>query len=126
MMHAMADSAEIRKQLEDCIRACDEGTLTAADLRAAAGLLENSPQRQQLLFLRSEGPTINAGMVGMLLYVDGQRDEGPADPDDWPYQTVAGAIDDGWRVIKFPELALCIDERQTYEVGHEFVLEKWG
>ncbi len=125
MNGAMADFATIRQRLEACLRACDERTLTAADVRAAADLIDAAAPRQQLLFLRAEGPTINSGVVGMLLYKDGTFDEGPADPDDWPYQSVAAAIDDGWRVVKFPELALCIDERQTYEVGLEFVLEKW-
>jgi hypothetical protein len=33
---------------------------------------------------------------------------------------------DGWRIIKFPEMALLLDEKRTYGFGWEFVLEKWG
>ena len=45
--------------------------------------------------------------------------------EDLGVPEVIDAIQDGWRVIKFPELALWADENRTYEVGGEFVLEKW-
>ncbi len=30
----------------------------------------------------------------------------------------------GWRVVKFPELALLLDESRSYALGCEFVLER--
>ena len=33
---------------------------------------------------------------------------------------------DGWRIVKFPELAILLDDRRTYGLGCEFILEKWG
>ena len=45
---------------------------------------------------------------------------------DWPYANVLEAIRDGWRVIKFPELALLMVDSQTVGLGCEFVLEKWS
>ena len=33
---------------------------------------------------------------------------------------------DGWRVVKFPELALMMDESRTYGLGFEFILERSG
>ncbi len=33
-------------------------------------------------------------------------------------------MDDGWRVIKFPEMALLLQEDQTIGLGCEFILEK--
>ena len=48
-------------------------------------------------------------------------------PDAWPYQTPLDAINDGWRVIAFPNtalLALSADDPQG--LGFEFILEKWS
>ena len=59
----------------------------------------------------------------MSLMQDGEISE-PA-PDNWPYETVLDAIRDGWRIIKFPEMALLLDESRTYGLGCEFILEKW-
>ena len=44
----------------------------------------------------------------------------------WRYETVIDAINDGWRVISFPNMALSLDENRTYGLGFEFVLEKWN
>ena len=45
-------------------------------------------------------------------------------PRDWPYKTVLDAVRDGWRIIKFPELALMLDEKRSYGLGCDFVLER--
>lgn len=116
---------EVKQQLENCLRALAEGTLTEAELRSVLTTLDAAPPRQQLLFLRTAGPTVDSGVVGMLLLNHGQLQEGPENPDDWPFHSVIDAIQDGWRVTKFPELSLAIDETRTYEVGCEFILEKW-
>ena len=50
--------------------------------------------------------------------------DGPADPEEWPYRTVVEAIRDGWRVIQFPNLALLLDEKRSYGLGCEFILER--
>lgn len=44
--------------------------------------------------------------------------------DNLPYENVLEAVRDGWRIIKFPELALLVDERRTIGLGCEFVLER--
>ena len=62
----------------------------------------------------------------MALFVEGEQIEPRADPHEWPYQTVADAIKDGWRVVRFPELALLLNETRNYGLGCEFVLEKEG
>ena len=56
--------------------------------------------------------------------VNGEILDPPDNPEDWPYATVSDAIRDGWRVVKFPELALLLDEDKTYGLGCEFILEK--
>lgn len=120
----MNQLANVKQQLENCRRAFIEGTLTEAQICSVLAALDDSLPRQQLLFLRTGGTTIDSDVVGMLRLNHGQLEEGPEAPEEWPYQTVVDAIQDGWRVIKFPELSLAINETRTYEVGCEFVLEK--
>ena len=40
-------------------------------------------------------------------------------------ESIKDALDDGWRIIKFPEMALLMDESRTYGLGSEFIFEKW-
>ncbi|MBN60576.1 MAG: hypothetical protein CME20_04380 [Gemmatimonadetes bacterium] len=110
----------MREQIQGWLDKLRQGTLQAADLQAA---LDQSP-RQQLLYLQAASTGVDSAVLGMALVCDGQVHEGPQDPADWPYQTVLAAINDGWRVVKFPELALLLQEDQTYGLGCEFILEK--
>ena len=48
----------------------------------------------------------------------------PRDPEEWPYKTVLEAVNDGWRIIKFPEMALLVDESRSYGLACEFILER--
>jgi hypothetical protein len=121
----MEEYSKIKAQVDRCLEEFAQGVLTEDSLHGILEAIEKSPPRQQLLFLRVEGWTINSGVIGMLMLDNGEINEGPLHPEDWPYKNVIDAIQDGWRVIKFPELALWIDETRTYEVGGEFVLEKW-
>ena len=121
----MADYGRIRERVEQCLEELAQGRLVEASLQAILAALDETPPRQQLLFLRVSGLTISAEVVGMLILEDGETNEGPSDPEDWPYNSVIDAIQAGWRVIKFPELALWVDETRTHEVGGEFVLERW-
>jgi hypothetical protein len=121
----MDEYSKIKAQVERCLEEFMRGDLTQASLHGILEAMDETPPRQQLLFLRVEGWTIHSGVIGMLMLDNGEINEGPLNPEDWPYKTVIDAIQDGWRVIKFPELALWVDETRTYEVGGEFVLEKW-
>jgi hypothetical protein len=110
----------MREQIQDWLDKLRQSTLQAADLQTA---LDQSP-RQQLLYLQAASTGVDSAVLGMALVCDGQVHEGPQDPADWPYQTVLAAINDGWRVVKFPELALLLQEDQTYGLGCEFILER--
>ena len=59
---------------------------------------------------------------GMSMVVDGQFKEPPLNPDNWPYQNVCEAINDGWRVISFPDLSLLMYEDNPLGLGCEFIL----
>ena len=116
----------VKQQLAGCIEALRRGELTEASLHQVIETIEaNQKKRQDLLYLQAGGTSVGSGVHGMLIVQDGQISEGPADPNDWPYKSVLEAIRDGWRVIKFPELALMLDESRTYGLGCEFIMEKW-
>ncbi len=122
----MANKQEIQRWL-DKLRA---GTLVEADLQQALdrlsdGTLEGgSPQRQRLLYLNTGNTGVDSPVLGMALVENGQILEGPDDTDQWPYNSVLDAMNDGWRVIKFPEMALLLQEDKTFGLGCEFILEK--
>lgn len=110
----------MREQIRDWLDKLRQGTLVEDDLQAAL----DRPPRQHLLYLQAASTGVESEVLGMALVRNGRVHEGPEDPEDWPYKTVLAAIDDGWRVIKFPELALLLQEDKTYGLGCEFILEK--
>ena len=63
-------------------------------------------------------------VIGISIVQDGQLIDLPEEAASWPYQSVAAALQDGWRVIKFPDHSLVLDESRNYALGCEFVLEK--
>ena len=84
-------------------------------------------RRQDLLYLPATSTSPSSQIVAMTRVAGGKIVEPAADPDDWPYQTPLDAINDGWRVIAFPNtalLALSADDPQG--LGFEFILEKWS
>jgi len=103
-----------------------QGRLTEDGLRQALEAQQTSHQRQDLLYLQASSTSVVASVVGMSMICAGEVIEGPAAPEKWPYQTVLAAIRDGWRVIKFPELALLLIGEGTVGLGCEFILEKWS
>jgi hypothetical protein len=79
---------------------------------------------QDLLYLQTETTVPTSEVLGIALYVGGVEVELSSDPREWPYTSVLDAIRQGWRVVKFPELALLLDESRSYALGCEFVLER--
>jgi hypothetical protein len=116
----------VKQLLEQCIDDLKRGDLTEEKLRtviAAVGAPE--AKRQDLLYLQAARTSVTAPVNGMLLVQGGVVQEGGDDAAQWPYQTVLDAMQDGWRVISFPNLALMLAESQTYGLGCEFILERW-
>ena len=117
---------EIKRQVELCLDELRRNALREESLRRIAELADGLPGgRQDLLYLQAEQTLVTSRVIGMGMFVDGEFSDGPEDPDDWPFQTVAEAMADGWRIIKFPEMAILLDDRRTYGLGCEFILEKW-
>ena len=122
----MPDKQQIQSWL-DKLRA---GTLVEADLQQALDRLsdetsdDDSPKQQRLLYLNTGNTGVDSQILGMALVENGEILEAPEDVDEWPYNSVLEAMDDGWRVIKFPEMALLLQEDKTFGLGCEFILEK--
>ena len=117
---------EIRRQVKLCRDELRRGALREESLRRIEELTDGFVGgRQDLLYLQAEQTAVTSRVIGMSMFVDGEFSDGPDDPDDWPYQTVGAALADGWRIVKFPEMAILLDDRRTYGLGCEFILEKW-
>jgi hypothetical protein len=114
---------QIGERLEACVQKLNDGRLTAQDLSSVLDGIDDA--RQELLYLQAHSTAVTSEALGMLLVVDGQVDDGPSDPEQWPYRSVLEAMRDGWRVISFPNMALLALDDRTYGLGCEFVLERW-
>ena len=79
---------------------------------------------QERLLVEMERPDLESPVLGMATVEDGIVNEGADDPDAWPYQTVLEAMVDGWRIVKFPELALAYLDPEYGGMKWEFILEK--
>ena len=119
-------SASIKQHLEECIEQLRRGELTEARLRELGETIGgNNGNRQSLLFLQSNTSSVTERVIGMQLIQDGVVSDGPFNAADWPYKSVLEAINDGWRVIRFP-VQLPVGHTQDTHLSCEFVLEKWG
>src|SRR5258708_18484365 len=112
--------------IEQVVEDFKQGRLTEAGLRQALERPGAAARHQDLLYLQASNSSVIASTVGMSMVCAGEVIEGPAAPENWPYQSVLAAIRDGWRVIKFPELALLLVGDETTGLGCEFILEKWS
>ena len=108
-------------QLEHCIALLQRGELREEDLRAAAGVLGARPT-QSLLYAQCWDDSLFSAIHGMALFENGGRRELPADCNDWLYRSIADALQDGWRVIRFPDAVR--DDERNCGLGCEFILEK--
>ena len=116
---------QLRQMVRQCIDELREGRLTEErllELEEAIG--RKPPRRWDLLYLQAAKTSETSDVVGMRIIRDGEVVYPLPEPDDWPYKTVLEAINDGWRVVKFPELALLMDESRTYGLACEFILER--
>ena len=99
--------------------------VTQEDLQGLKQLVQQSTQRQRLLYLHTRAPSITAAVIGMAQHepVTGGCDTLQT-RTEWPYATVHEAIVDGWQVIHFPNLMAPYDDRELSYVGYEFILQK--
>ena len=123
-------NASIREQVERCIEEFRRGELTEEGLQGVLDSIDRRKERrgrkrrQDLLYLHTRSTSIDYPVLGMRILENGVLSDGPRDPDEWPYKTVLEAVNDGWRIIKFPEMALLLDESRSFGLGCEFILER--
>ena len=105
-----------------------EGRLVEADFDELEGILATGPPaRQQLLYLQAGSTSPLSRVVGMAVFLPGERhDNYRLDVEEFPYQTVIQAVEDGWRIVQFPVPPTNFSDQSVDYVGFEFVLEKWG
>ena len=105
-------------------------TLTEQDLQEALDELRHrdnsAPVTQQLLYLQTHSTAVDSPVNGMSIVEGGKVRLPPENYKDWPYHSVLDALQDGWRVVKFPELSLLYDHPDEVDrwMGCEFILEK--
>ena len=88
--------------------------------------LESSTgSRQGLLYLHAPSTNPHSAVVGISIYEDGADSDGLDENGEFRYRSIKAALDDGWRIIKFPEASLAMNEQDNYGLGYEFVLERW-
>lgn len=111
--------------LQNCIKSFGNGSLTEDQLREVETRLRQSGHLQDLLYLQTVTTSLESKVIGMTMLRDGKIDDGPIDYESWPYKTVAAAISDGWRVIRFPA-EVPATHSQNNHVICEFILERCG
>lgn len=114
----------------------EDGVLTRDDIDEALAMVEARSEdaetkhgpgngRQSLLYLQAPTTNPHSAVVGISIYEDGTDSDGLVENGEFRYRSIKEALDDGWRIIKFPEASLAMREQDTYGLGYEFVLERW-
>ena len=117
--------ANTMQLLEECIERLRQGGLTETHLRdLGSAIATGSAKQQRLLYLQTATTAVTSEVIGMLMVKDGVVSDGPFDYADWPYKTVLDAINEGWRVIRFP-VQLPVGHTQDTHITCEFILERW-
>ena len=111
--------------LEECLASFRKGALSEDQLCAVETRLRRSDPIQDLLYLQTATTSVASKVIGMTMLRQGKIDDGPADYESWPYKTVAAAIAEGWRVIRFPA-EIPATHSQDHHVICEFILERFG
>ena len=118
---------QVKQQLQKCIDKFRSGELGEEDLRQALESVEvrTGTATPQLLYLQAATTAVTSPLLGMSRFdADGQHDS-VDESGEWVYQNVYEAMQDGWRIVKFPEMTLMMaGEEEAYGLGCEFILEK--
>lgn len=115
------------ERMEALVADLKRGELSEQALRGGiAEIATANGTRQDLLYLHSRSTSLSTELLGMSLFEDGEEVVLNSDPEEWPYQSVLGAINQGWRVISFPDLSLLtMSDDEFHGLGFLFILERW-
>ena len=117
----------VKEQLEIMLEKFKAGHLAETDIESALLLADDTEvsPRQSLLYLQAPTTHPYAAVIGIRIFEEGKDMDGLDKNGDFLYTSIKNALDDGWRIIKFPEMSLAMNEQDTYGLGYEFVLERW-
>ena len=117
----------LRNQVEACLAKLRSGSLTEADLQSVLDALSesNGHGKQSLLYIHARVNSVFSEPLSMYIVEDGKDEEAVDEAGQFLFQSVREAMDDGWRVIKFPELAFVMQDQETHGLGYEFILERY-
>lgn len=115
---------EIEAAIERCREKLTRGVLTEADLTAA---LETAGRRrrQSLLYIQASSTHPWSRVLGMSVFEPGLDPDGVNAQGEFLYKSLKEALDDGWRIVKFPEMTLAMADQATHGLGLEYILERW-
>ncbi len=115
---------DVRRHAEECLAKYRAGTLQENDLKELAESAAR-PARQGLLYIQAPSTHPHASVVGMSIFEDGKDQDGVDENGNFLYSSIHDALKDGWRIIKFPEMSMAMDDQNTYALGYEFILERY-
>jgi hypothetical protein len=115
---------ELKQLVEQCLERFRAGELTEADLQRLQEKV-NRPQRQSLLYLQASSSHPYSRAIGISIFEEGKDSEGVDAEGNFLYKSIKEALDDGWRIVKFPEIIAAIEDQNNYGLGCEFILERW-
>lgn len=119
---------ELKPRLEQCLTRFRAGTLTEADLVDVINTVDaaaRKPPKQSVLYIQSPTSHPYSRVIGLSIFEEGKDSEGIDADGNFLYKTIEEALQDGWRIVKFPEMTLAMDDQNTYGLGYEFILERW-
>ena len=117
----------IKTQLEDIMDRFRNGNLTEEDIQAALDLSgeKDATPTQSLLYIQAGSTNPHSAVMGISIFEEGKDSAGIDEEGNLLYKSIKEALDDGWRIIKFPEMVLAMDEQNNYGLGYEYILERW-
>jgi hypothetical protein len=104
------------------------GTFGADDLNELliSVCTRRKQMRQRLLYLQSATPNIQSPVIGMARHepVPGWVSQIDATQTEWPYDSIAAALLDGWQIVHFPDQRAPFEDGEIDVLGFEFILQK--
>ncbi len=115
---------EISRLATECLARFRAGTLTVADLEAVCDSAGRT-RRQSVLYLQAPSSHPYSRIIGISIFEEGKDSEGVDEKGAFLYRTIKEALDDGWRIVRFPDISQGMDDQNNYGLGYEFILERW-
>lgn len=121
----MVSMSTIAQELAHIRDRHEQGQLTTKDIDRVISMAETADRKQSILYVQAGSTHPYSMVLGLSIYEEGKNPDAVDDAGDLIYTTLKDALDDGWRIVKFPDMSLAMEEQNTYGLGYEFILERW-